>query len=235
MNIAIIDDDQSWVEYAKKEIEKYKDHHEIKVSTYNDGNMFLREKELYDVVFLDVEMPKIDGFEVAQEYKKYNPNVKIVMFSSHLDAEFMQRGYKIDALRYVNKRKLESDISEAMETIIKMDKRNSTITVNVVNEGTFNIKICDIIYIESMGHQTAICTESGSFISTERINSLEEQLMEYGFFRCHKSFIVNFGKIEEYEKNEIRMKDGSRVSLSKRKYAEFRTKHLEYKFDNANS
>lgn len=67
----------------------------------------------FDIFILDVEMPQIDGFKVAADLRKYQPNVALIFLTSHL--QYAPEGYKVDALRFISKLNVDETLPEALQ------------------------------------------------------------------------------------------------------------------------
>lgn len=234
MRIAIVDDEEIWRTKTEEEIRAYNFGDYTEIEKYASGENFLKGEKEYNIVFLDVEMHRIDGFQTATAYGAKFPNTIIVILTTH--TELSRKGYRVNAFRYIDKANMEEEIQEALMSAELVLKRNQTIEVEVAGLGKMPIVLSDIIYVESINHIINIHTEAEVLSSYAiRMNELEGRLLEFGFFRCHKSYIVNLDKIRDFSRTEIVMKDGSSILVSVRKYQELKRRYLEYKFKYANS
>jgi DNA-binding LytR/AlgR family response regulator len=77
-------------------------------------------------------------------------------------------------------------------------------------------------------------TDTEKYICMEQISKLEKRLKPDGFFMPHRSCLLNFEWVESFSKDEVIMKNGDRLDLSRRKYKDWKTAYLEWKFDRAN-
>ena len=95
MKIAIVDDDKQWRQNALRVTKQYFEEEDIVVKSFASGDAFLAKNEQYEILILDVEMPGIDGFQTACEYKVSFPDVIIIVLTTHL--ELSRKGYEVDA------------------------------------------------------------------------------------------------------------------------------------------
>lgn len=191
-----------------------------------------------DIVFLDIEMPGMNGFEVL---KKFETLPFKVVFTTAYD-QYAIRALKLNALDYLLKPVSSGDISDVIEKYktnklhqnrdqisnlyqFSEGKMQDTIALSV-QEGLLFVKIEDIMYIEGSGSYTnIIMTDKSKHLASKTIAVFEDVLQGNPlFFRAHKSFVVNIKYIKQYirgEGGEIIMKDGKSVALSRNKKQEF--------------
>lgn len=234
MRVAIVDDEERWRTKTEEIVTKYNAEECLEIDKYASGENFLKKAKEYDIVFLDVEMHQIDGFQTATRYRENFPKTMIIILTTH--TELSRKGYMVNAFRYVDKTNIEEELSEALTSAKLCLNRNQCIEIEASNLGKVSVMLSDILYIETLNHSLCIHTNENEYTSyTIRMSDFEEQLKDYGFFRCHKSYIVNLDKIKGFTKSEIQLRDGSVILVSVRKYQELKRQYLDYKFKYANS
>lgn len=182
-----------------------------------------------DVVFLDINMPVLDGFDFIAEYDELN--FMVVFVSAH--EEFGIKAVKSGAVDYLLK---PINIKELKQTIKKLSAlKNKKISVESSAESDklmlpasngFEVLLTDkIIRLEAEGCYTKIIlTEGKNKIISRTLKEFENTLSDKTFFRAHKSHIINLKHIKDYSKvsgGYATMIDGSRVEISRRKAREF--------------
>lgn len=232
MRIAIVDDEKKWSEAALHYIGNYYQGADVIIDTFIGGEQLFQENEEYDVLFLDVEMKGMDGFETGEKYKERHPETILVMFTTH--TELSRRGYLINAFRYIDKINMSDEIVEALTAIDRLLEYNRIVQINVINLGEIPFVLKDILYIETEKRNVKVHTRTEDFISSDNISDLQAILEQYGFYRCHKSYIVNLDGVKSFDHRDVLMVDGSRAMVSTRKYAELKQKYLERRFESAN-
>ncbi len=235
MRIAVVDDEKEWRIKACQQIRKFFSSRqlEVKLDSYVSGENFIRKGNRYEIVFADIEMPGMDGFEMAQEYKWMNPNHILMILTTH--TEMSRKGYVVNAFRYIDKMHMEAEIQESLVAAERKMKSDETITVNVINRGQIKLVIKDILYIETNKRNIQLHTTDNEYICSGNIYEMEELLKDAGFFRCHKSYIVNLDAIKNFDNVFIYLMDGSKLFVSARKYVELKRQYLQRKFEEANS
>jgi two-component system LytT family response regulator len=155
-------------------------------------------------VFLDVEMPGLDGLSTAARLRDQYPDIFIVFITAH--AKYAADAYQLEAVDYLIKPVTMESLTRAVGKIDKFRALQAGKPVNqplkqgriqIMNDReAFFINLQEIFFIEKVLRKTVIHTRRGKYQTTEALGVLEKRLGR-SFFRCHKSFIVNLKKIEK--------------------------------------
>lgn len=168
---------------------------------------FLHEKKQIDIIFMDIQMPEIDGLELS---KKIPIQTKII-FTTAFD-QYAIEGYKVNATGYLLKPFNYIEFLEATEKAkqLLLPTKNKEVEIPdyiFVKSEYKQIKIFlnDIIYIESMKDYVKIflTSQSSPIVTLLSLKKLNEELPKENFMKVHRSFIVSLEKIEIVEKNQI--------------------------------
>ena len=232
LRIAICDDEEYYRNYIGGLIREYLkgDNVSLKIDLYEDGNQFCAEAEnyqKYDIVFLDIEMEKMNGMETAYALRKRNRSVEIVFITVVM--EYVFEGYQVDALRYIMKRDLEQLLPECLDTLLK--KRifhNQKMKFPFIG-GTRSILLRDLLYIESTLHRLCFNMKQEQLFIYDKLDSMEKVLSEYGFVRTHQSFLVNIKYIERIQSYTVYLMDGTEIPVTKPRYQDVKEQFLRYK------
>ncbi len=238
MKVVIIDDEPLARSIVKEYLEDFP---EIEITEEcNDGfegvKAILQHKP--DLVFLDIQMPKITGFEMLELLEEQPP----VIFTTAFD-EYAMKAFEAHAVDYLLKPFSKERFDKAMEkwrtqnksagservhkllddTALQFEGQMNRIVVKAGNAIKI-IPIRDILYIEAYGDYVKIHTKEGFFLKKRTMSFFERSLDGPNFARAHRSFLINIqelNKIEQREKDShiAILKNGTVVPLSKAGYA----------------
>lgn len=223
IKIGICDDEKNIVDRIESYINNYKDK-TFNIITYNSGEELLKEKRYLDVIFLDIDMPKINGIETAKFIRKYDKNVKIIYVTSF--TEYVNLAFGVHAFGYLNKPINEEDIHKQLDEVISYlnEKKEEEFIEFVTTEGVLRLRPKDIYYFEYINRKVNIKTKDKVYVLKERITKIAETMSKYNFLMPHKSFTVNLFYVKSIKGYDIFMMDGSIIPLSQKKSVEFREK-----------
>lgn len=226
----IVDDELHGRENLKMIIDNYC--HEV--SILGAANSVVNAKKLVklhnpDVVFLDINMPVLDGFDFLEDFEERN---FMVVFVSAYE-EFGIKALKAGAVDYLLKPINIKELKQSVKKLLSI--KNKNIGIEQIHDSNklvipaahgFNVFIIDdIIRLEAEGCYTKVVTKEGKNIIVSRLlKDFEETLPKEKFCRIHKSHIINLTQIKDYSKisgSFVTMTDGSKVEISRRKTAEF--------------
>lgn len=210
MRIAVCDDEELFRIEFKSVLDKVLINAEYDIDTFSGGSSLYEAflKNPFDLVFLDIEMPGIDGITLAKRLRAVSENVQIVFLTSHI--EYALEGYEVNALRYLVKPVDMNKLSEVLKYI--QDKKNNSRQIMIKQEGEdVVIDISDIIYMESMDKNVRIVTSKSEYITRYNISDYEEELKNSGFLRIHRGYLISLSKVKKIVKNDVVM-DGD-ISL----------------------
>jgi two-component system, LytTR family, response regulator len=232
----IIDDEAASSEVLAIKIKKVNLEIDI-VNTYNSAQNALADLDLVkpDLIFLDIEMPEMDGFEFLEACG--NRDFEVIITSGH--DEYAIKAIKQSALDFLLK---PVDIDELKETLVRLkNKLNTKLKSDQVNKAKLNtlfdkipvpsmrgllfVSLAEILYLTSEGNYTIIYLENNQkIVSSRNIGEYENLLANVMFYRIHHSSIINLIKIKEYIKGDggsVLLTDGTELDVSKRKKKEF--------------
>lgn len=232
MRIAIVDDDVNWRERVRDEIVRYDINDEMEIELFASGDKYLQSEKLYDISFIDIEMPGTDGFDTITKARAANPDGIYAILTTHL--EMSRRGYFVNAFRYIDKAHLE-EMQEAIDSAKVVLGRNEKIEVNVIGEGTRKITLKNIIYIETEKHYILIHTRQRTLKCSNRLKDIETMLQDKWFCRCHNVYIVNLDEIVSIEDKIAYLSNGDDIDISHRKLNQFKKLYINRQYECANA
>ncbi|MDE6744487.1 MAG: LytTR family DNA-binding domain-containing protein [Lachnospiraceae bacterium] len=234
--IAVCDDEKCFCETVKKYVGNYLIKKEIpfEIDTFGSGKDLIAlgpDIVKYTIVFLDVNMEEINGIKTAQKIREYSSEIYIVFVTAYID--YSLEGYKVNAERYIlkNNINLEDSIFECMDSIFAKLKYFVFKRKFVFIECERNISLEKIVYIESKLHKLEFhvieeCMMTYSLYGT--LNSLEKELLEFGFLRIHQSFLVNLRHIKKVTGYHAILNNGQMLPIPKTRYRVVKNAFIAY-------
>ena len=221
MRIAICDDERKTAEGLKAIIESVCVSLDLVTDVFTEGGELLRSFSLksYDIVFLDIEMPSMDGLTAARKLRELSAEVYIVFLTSHV--EYAIKGYEVNALRYLTKPPEKSAVHEIIEYVKKKQSGEKALWIKN-SEGEFKIKLSEIVYIEALNQKMVIHTVSQQYEVWGKLGDYEEKLDGEGFFRIHRSFLVSLSKVSGIKGKYITVYGGDELPVGRTKESAFR-------------
>ncbi len=226
----IVDDELHGRENLKKIIENYRP----EIEFLGSADSVINAKDLVnthnpDVVFLDINMPILDGFDFLDEYDDRNFMVVFVSAHEEFGIKALKAGAEDYLLKPINIKELKQTVKKLL--LIKNKKKEVEIVretnklIIPASHGFEVVIIDDLIRLEAEGCYTKIIInkEKNKLVS-RTLKDFEDILPKEMFFRIHKSHLVNLKYIKEYSNlsgNSVTMTDGSNVEISRRKAPEF--------------
>lgn len=229
--IGICDDEPQICKLTEKKIlstlnKLYGDDDEyFKLEVYGSARELLDDVADIDIVFLDVEMPEMDGLEAGRVILDKNSDCRIIMATSN--EKRYSEAFRINAHRYLNKPLQDDEIEEAIVSAINKTVGNATIEV-FQNRIKYNIAQNEIMYIRSYNGYVEIYTANNVFTKNLSLEQIEDELDPRLFFRIHRQYIVGFRNIASVFGNEIQLTNGEKLTISRRNTLKFEQAYVEY-------
>lgn len=224
LNVAIVENEEEEAFKSKELILSYGKERGIgiDISIFSDAVHFLKDSpNQIDCIFLDIDMPGINGMDMAVEVRKINKKVDIV-FVTNLP-QFAIDGYKVQALDFVLKPTNYSDFRMALDKIY--EKKSKEIKDGFVLKAGATVqcfKNKEVVYIEMKRHDLFVYMDDGAIFSTRgTIKALEEELNKDMFAKINSGIIVNLGKVARLENNSVIMQDKTDLPISRSHKKEF--------------
>lgn len=217
VQVAVCDDEMIFLEYFVGQISTQfmKENMEVYIKSYTDGTKLLKENgEIpFDVLFLDIEMPNINGIEVAQTIRAVNPFINIIFVTNRDDLVFQSIHYK--PFRFLRKSRLEEELSEAIQAVTKKIRSENQYYTIRFNNSFKQIRITDIYYVESYKHDIFIHTKDEKHRIRNKMENMEKELEVFGFIRVHSGFLVNYRYIHSIDKTKIVLANKEMIPVSR--------------------
>ncbi|PWU04477.1 MAG: DNA-binding response regulator [Bacteroidetes bacterium] len=237
----LIDDELNSLQNLQNKLEKYCPEVKVLASCQKpEEAIALVRQHKPDLLFLDIEMPKMNGFRFLEALGDFEGEIIFITAYNH----FAIDAIRISAFDYLVKPVLISDLQDAINRLLQQKGGHTRERLNMLlkhsidqifsqdnkiavptNEGLEFIVIKNIIRIESSANYSRLFLMHGQpLLVTKLLKDFEELLMPHRFFRVHNSHLINLNYISKYirgEGGQVVMENGDVVDVSRRKKDEF--------------
>ena len=235
ITFGICDDNPQFIHYLyshliKECIKFFETDEEYHVEgAFSSGNDVLEhlEKKPINVLFLDIDMPIMNGFELAQIIRDKHPKTIIVFVSAY--DQFVYSSFEYYPFAYLRKDHIVEEFPSVMRRIIdKLQKNRKTLEL-ITNEGEKLIDIKNIVYIESNRNYCYIhLIYDQQYIWRGTLTELEGTLEKYDFFRIHSAFVINLEFVEKIESNSAVTIGNVSLPIAQRRAHDFKDAYMRY-------
>lgn len=224
IRVAIVDDEIEATDHLRTLLMRYAQDANVQfqISTYDNGVVFLEgcRTNHYDLVFMDVDMPDMDGFQTARNWRQAD-STAVLMFVTNV-AQQAIRGYEVNALDYILKPLSYQAFCLKMPKALAICNRNNQNKIAIkTRTGQSVFSASSIIFVGSDGHHITYYTEQGEIAAYGTMKNVDELLPKSSFFRCNSGYIVNLGAVTSCEGNVLVMNNGTKLEISRARRKEF--------------
>ncbi len=205
MDIAIVDDNPKDSGLLKKYVEKYFEEHPsaYRIHVYANGLDFLDELDKnFSIVFMDVEMPHLNGIETARSMRKSDQTAALIFITNM--AQYAIHGYEVNAIEYMVKPVGYYNFSDKMSKALEFAKRDTEKYVLLHNEDMFiKLPVSKIYYLEKDKNYIIFHTEKGDYRERGSMSEMEKKLSGAGFSKCISGCLVNLRHVSQMSKDAV--------------------------------
>lgn len=235
MKIAICDDEKQFVDAICPLLEQWATRNAIKLTLYRftngDDLIAAHRSECMDLIILDVIMPLLNGMDTARELRNDNQSVPIIFLTSA--REFAVDSYEVKAFHYLIKPVDEEKLFHTLDDFLKTIALPQTLFTAQTDRGFCKIVVNDVDYLEAQNKEVLVHLSNGRTIAIRELFSKCEEVfsLKNGFFRCHRSYIINLNNIEQFTKSEITTNQNSTIPISRNRYVAFKETYFNHMFE----
>lgn len=223
MRIAIVEDEDSAAGSLEEYIKKYSEKFGVSTETdrFVDPLLLLgKYKPVYDIIFMDIIMPHMNGMEAAEKLRKIDKDV-VLIFVTNMQ-NYAIRGYEVNALDFIVKPVSYNLFEFKMHRAVKAvsEKKNER-SISVVCGGVTKVlAVSKIFYVEVKGHTVTYHTSDGEYSVRGTLDRAEAELPKDSFARCNYCYLVNLGYVKSVDSSLVYLQDFS-LAVSRNKKKEF--------------
>lgn len=227
--IAIVDDETMFRVLTKKKLAEVvkKIPFTFCVQEYKSGEAFLNQKKVFDIVFMDIAMPKMSGIEVAAEYRRYCPEGILIFLTAYDD--YMKDGYKVNAFRYIGKQDEPQEFFEAVRSAVLQLQEKEQLKLQLVSGEDIFVALDDIVYVEAQARSVLLHTKGGEVLpARHKISDLTELLEAKGFYLIHRLYLVNIRYAKSCGRKDVVLYTTETIPISEKRRHEFKVALKEF-------
>ncbi len=205
MNIAICDDNKQFVDTIEEyisELKAFKIQHDVFFTGESLLGMYEKKAADYDAIFLDIELNKSNGIEIANRIRELDGHVLIIFMTAH--PKYMQKSFECSPFRFLVKPILKDDFYSACDAVDRKMREQADTFIFTEKKVTVRVYCDDIMFFESEGHNISVYMKDGS-VHTVRstMSKLIETIDKRSFVRVHRAFIVNLRHVYKIDDTNI--------------------------------
>lgn len=222
MRIAVVEDNSVDAGLLQDCLERYagENNKQLFIHRFPDGLSFISDyKADFDVVFLDIKMPSMNGFDIAKLIRDVDNEVCIIFVTTM--AQFAIKGYEVNALDYMIKPVEYHNLADKMKRAERqLTSQKQTYVVAKTNETILKFNAANIIYIEKDKNYLVYHMADGEYRIRGTLSEAEDQLLPVGFAKCTHGCIVNLRYVTSLGKSTLEI-EGHVLPISRRDRKEF--------------
>ena len=229
VRIGILEDDIRSAALLKENIDRFSQQEKVDFSvvTFHEANALLEAGEAFDLLFMDIEMPGIDGFEAARRIRERDDKVSIIFVTNMVS--YAPKGYSVNAMDFIVKPVEYSTFYMKMTRALAYIKRNGEHYITLhKDKKLLRHGLRDLSYVESQGHTLFYHFSDGVIDVRGKLAEQEKEIAAYGFARCNSCYLVNFAYISSIERLSVFLHDGTELRMSRAKRKDFLKKFGDY-------
>lgn len=213
LKIAVCDDEKYYLDEARKIILDFFADNRVDIYTFD--KVFGCHDNFFDIVILDIEMPKVNGIEFAEYIRSKNKRTRIIFLTNYL--EYATEVYDTEHTFYVLKKDAERRLPDALKKAVNQLKKlqNELVTVETVDSVLMQLYVEDMIYFERTGRVTIINTVDGAVRTASNFDELLKAVGSGNMIRCYRSYVVNMRYIKSFSGDKVILTDGTVLPVSR--------------------
>lgn len=224
IHVAILEDEKKMAEILEAHLKRCEAEYgeKFKVDYFDNPVNFIElYKPVYDIVFMDIDMPLMNGLEAAERLREVDSSVVLVFVTNLI--RYATEGYKVEALDFLVKPVEYYGFLLTLKRCLEKIGRKQSKELSFLSGGRFlRIRTADVVYFEIVGHNITVHTINGDYPVYGTLLEIEEQLRGESFARCNACYLVNLRYVERMDKFVVYV-NGTPLSVShakKKKFAE---------------
>lgn len=214
LKIAICDDEIEFAGVLSQILKNFYVNQIREIFIFDSPQKLIVSKENYDIIFLDIDMPVMNGIELSKKYMKTKTEI---IFVTNKEALVFEAYNSTESFGFIRKNQLKQDLFRVMQRYFKLKKSEYTLKIKF-EQKLIALNNTDVIYIEKQVNSVIIHTAKKNYKIRKTLSELESELEKYGFVRTHIGYLINLDYIDLIEKNQVILKNKETVPISRNRY-----------------
>lgn len=231
--IAICDDSEKDLNLVYQYVLDYvqEQHEMVQVVKYSQSRMLeydIQDGGYYDLILTDIEMPDLDGFELAKHIRTYLPDTLLIFITAHL--KYSIDAYAYSVFRYIPKNQWKSRLKDALEDALKRIRLQSEKCYMICTASRLQkLHYKKIVFIRHSGKNVVFCCVNGDEIKVRKsISQVYEELDTDDFAYADRGILVNLSHISAVLTNRIELDEGTVIQTSSTRTKQLRERLREF-------
>lgn len=236
IKVAVCDDDELARQELSSYIKKYFKSRQLElyILEFSSGIDLLKTNIRFDIIFLDIEMPQLNGIMTAERLRNWDVRSKIIYISNY--EQYKLSAYSVHAFDYICKPIDDKTIYRLLDEVIRYIEGAATEKKYMfkTEQGIISLKTDDIYYFEYMSRKVSIVSTKGIYVARYSLKKITEKVSTEDFCSPHKSFIVNMLYVKQIKGFDILMENGDIIPLAQKRAVIFKrsfNNYLQLTFD----
>ena len=227
MKIAICDDEREYRKIIADYVNTYFNDKCIDFECYefSSGELLLSSDETFDIVFLDIEMDKLNGIQTAKELNAKNKKAVIFIVTAY--QKYLDDAMDLNVFRYIDKpvkaKRIYNGLDKAIDLI-----NNNEISFKTRDDGIVTICKNDIVSVEVKRKIVYVTTLEKQYTTREKMDFFKKNLTASYFAIPHISYIINFNFVKKFQRDKVLLKNDQIVSIAPKKQTEIKKKFMHF-------
>lgn len=236
MNIVICDDQHYFLEMMEKELRDYAAYRDliIRIERFESSDRLINaDLSGCDVLFLDIDMPGINGIDAARMLRENYPDLILVFVTGWI--EYAPAGYRVNAFRYLLKSKLSEELAVCLDEVHEQLMKNAEMLSVNTRDRTIEVAIRNILFFEGTSQRAVLMHlnhPAKTVMCTGKLADYDLALAGKGFLRLQKSYLANLDNIMKIRNYTAVLRDGTELKVSEKRYSQIKKQFLMWKGKN---